>query len=144
MPSFEDADAVAEVLTWLRGHPVTLDLLGTPDPSVSGILEAPWPHLIVGEGTNGDLRNMVWEQEQEVTLELVSDPTGAPGKAALRKQVLQLAQAALELPNQPRTATDVVVSSVRVVPTPPVYSKLSTGQLSYRVSLMVVVHPPLS
>lgn len=143
MASFEEADAVAEVLAWLGEHPVTLTLLGDPTPSLSGILEAPWPHLIVTEGVDGDLRNMTWEHEQEVVLQLVSDPTGAPGKAALRKQVLQLAKAAVELSDQPRTATEVVTCNVRPTNVPPRYQQLTTGQLSYSVSLMVTVHPPL-
>lgn len=140
-PSFHDADAVAEVLSWLRTHATALDVLGDP-PSLSGIPEAPWPHLVVTEGINSDLRNMTWEHMQEVTLELLSDPTTGPGKAALRQQILRLAAAVLELPGRTVAPTDAVVSFVE--PGTLRFQKLSTGQLSYQLDMKVTVHPPLS
>jgi hypothetical protein len=141
-PSFHDADAVAEVISWLSTHTTATGLLGDP-PSLSGIAEAPWPHLVVIEGLNGDLRNLTWEHEQEVTLELLSSPTTGPGKAALRNQLLQLAAAVMELPDRAVGPTSVVVSNVK--PSGGLrFQKLTTGQLSYQLSLLVTVHPPLS
>jgi hypothetical protein len=142
MPSFDEADAVSAVIAHLRTHATTLELLGSP-PSVSGILEGGWPHLIVTEGANGNLRNMIWEHDQEVTLQLVSHPNGTPGKAALRRQLLRLASVVVDLPNKTDWVPgDVIVSNVTTAGTAG-FRPLSTGQLSYEVGLMVTVRPPL-
>lgn len=138
--AFEDADAVAEVLTWLRQHPAAAAYLGDP-PSISGELEPPWPHLIVTEGTGGDLREMQYGHEQEVEFQLVSHPTGAPGKAALRKAIVALMRAVTELPERDVTlASQAVVSRVKPSGTLH-YDKLSTGQLQYTGSLSVTIRP---
>ncbi len=142
MGSFEDADAVALLLTWLRANAEVRGLLGDPSPSVSGINEPPWPHLILTEGLGTELRGGVWSHVQEVELQLRSDPTGMPGKAVLRKLLMGLVRIAMTAPETPVTLpTQAVICAVEETGSV-AFQKLSTGQLVYSVSLRVTVRPP--
>lgn len=142
MPELADADPVALVLTFLKAHQVTAAELGGPT-NVSGIHEAPWPHLIVTEGPNGVIRDSLWSQEQEVILSLVGDPTGMPGKAELRRKLLRLVAAVCALPEVEVTdPTKAVVSNVEPNGNV-VYTPLTTGQPAYDATITVTVRPPL-
>lgn len=95
-PNLADADPVSALLAWLQNHPEVADALGGPG-RVSGIEEGPWPHLRVDHGPGGDLRDLRWAISPEVTLEVLGDPGGWPGKAELRRILLRCALAAQEL-----------------------------------------------
>lgn len=135
-----DADPVAVVLAWLAEHPKVTEALGGPG-RVSGIAEAPWPHLRVTTGPGGDMRTLEWATEPEVTLEVYGDPGGWPGPAALRRIALIGALAAKELPDLPAKAGQAVVSSVRPSGVL-IDSPLADGQPRHIFGLLVTVHPP--
>ncbi|MFI8265270.1 hypothetical protein [Streptomyces sp. NPDC085665] len=135
-----DADPVAAVLAWLAEHPKVAEALGGPG-RVSGVREAPWPHLRVTPGFGGDLRTLEWATEPEVALEVYGDPSGWPGPAALRRIALVCALAAKELVDEPSKTGHSVVSSVRPSGVL-IDSPLADGQPRHIFSLLITVHPP--
>lgn len=134
-----DADPVSAVLSWLRSHPQVAEALGGQD-RVSGISEAPWPHLRVTHGPGGDLRDLMWATEPEVTLELHGDPGGWPGQAELRRIILLCAAAATELSDVPHVPGRPVISGVRPSGAL-VWSPLVDGQPRWLLGLLVTLHP---
>ncbi|MFZ3557214.1 hypothetical protein [Streptomyces sp. BH055] len=134
-----DADPVSAVLAWLHDHPRVAEALGGPG-RVSGLSEAPWPHLLVGHGAGGDLRTLTWATEPEVTLEVYGDPGGWPGKAELRRIILTCSAAATELPEAPQKPGQPVISGVRPSGTL-VWSPLVDGQPRWLLGLLVTLHP---
>lgn len=143
-PQQADADPIVVVLEWLRGHPQIETLLGGPGlDHVSGIEEAPWPHLVVGEGAGGDLRDLQWAGDYEVTLELVGFPDGRPGKAAMRKTALRILRLVADLPEQqPADETRPAVSRVRPSGVA-LYQARTNGQPTYQFGAILTVRPPL-
>lgn len=142
MADQSDADPVAAALGWLRAHDVAVDVFGGPE-HVSGLTEAPWPHLSVSNGTNGDLRGGVWSGEHEVELEVVGSPDGAPGKAALWRAAMKTIRALVDMPEQAyQSVTDPVVSFVRPTGVA-IWAPMSNGQPRYITSVMVTIHPPV-
>ena len=136
------ADAVAIVHEWLRDHPDTLTILGGPE-HVSGLPEAPWPHLVVSAAPGGNPRDFVWSSEQAVNLEVCGSPDGSPGQASLWRKAVQLAQRTKQLVDLEVDTTDPVVGRVGfsgVVNNAPT----SAGQPRQTLGLLVVVHPPVS
>lgn len=134
-----DADPVSVLLAWLQKHPRVTEALGGTG-RVSGISEAPWPHLRVSHGPGGDMRTLTWAMEPEVTLEAYGDPGGWPGQAELRKIVLDCAGAATELPGAPHMPGQPVVSGVRPSGTL-LWSPLVDGQPRWLLGLLVTLHP---
>ncbi|MFB6525251.1 hypothetical protein [Streptomyces sp. NPDC056399] len=132
-------DPVSALLPWLQQHPAVTAALGGLD-RVSGIAEAPWPHLRVSHGPGGDLRTLTWATEPEVTLEVYGDPGGWPGQAELRRILLTCATAAAELPEAPHRTGQPVVSGVRPSGTL-VWSPLVDGQPRWIMGLLVCLHP---
>ncbi|MFI6686602.1 hypothetical protein [Streptomyces sp. NPDC050485] len=134
-----DADPVSAVLAWLRTHPRTADALGGPG-RVSGIAEAPWPHLRVAHGPGGDLRDLTWATTPEVTLEVYGDPGGWPGQAELRRILLVCAAAATEIVEAPSAPGKPIISGIRPSGTL-VWSPLVDGQPRWLLGLLVTLHP---
>ncbi|WP_328333329.1 hypothetical protein [Streptomyces sp. NBC_00455] len=134
-----DADPVTALLTWLQKHPRVAEALGGPG-RVSGIAEAPWPHLRISHGPGGDLRSLTWATEPEVMLEMYGDPGGWPGQAELRRIILLCATAATELPDAPHTSGQPVISGVRPSGTL-LWSPLVDGQPRWLLGLLVTLHP---
>ncbi|WP_413100913.1 hypothetical protein [Streptomyces sp. Inha503] len=134
-----DADPVSAILTWLQKHTRVTDALGGPG-RVSGISEAPWPHLRVTHGPGGDMRTLTWATEPEVTLEAYGDPGGWPGQAELRRIILVCAAAAMELPDTPHTPGQPVISGIRPSGTL-LWSPLVGGQPRWLLGLLVTLHP---
>ncbi|MEU1221242.1 hypothetical protein [Streptomyces microflavus] len=134
-----DADPVAAVLAWLAEHPKVEEALGGPG-RVSGAREAPWPHLRVAAGPGGNLGNLTWLTEPEVSLELYGDPGGWPGPAALSRALKVCAIAATELSDAEPVAGRAVISGVR--PSGVLLeSPLETGQPRWVMGLLVTLHP---
>jgi hypothetical protein len=139
-PEQADADALAVVLAHLKAHPTVTGLFGT---SVSGMTEGPWPHLTVTDGPGGDLRDGRWAHDQEIILEAHGNPSGTPGKAALKNMLFRAVAAVRELPDLPvLDPTAPVVSRVRSTGVL-VWNPMANGQGVYTTSVMVSIHPPL-
>ncbi|AKN68766.1 hypothetical protein QR97_02165 [Streptomyces sp. PBH53] len=134
-----DADPVSAILAWLQKHPRVTTALGGPG-RVSGIAEAPWPHLRVTHGPGGDLRDLTWATTPEVTLEAYGDPGGWPGQAELRRILLTCAAAATEIAEAPHEPGQPVISGVRPSGTL-VWSPLVDGQPRWLLGLLVTLHP---
>lgn len=137
--SIADTDPVSVVLSWLREHPRVAEALGGRG-RVSGISEAPWPHLRISHGPGGNMRTLTWGIEPEVTLELYGYPGGWPGQAELRRHILVCAAAASELPDALPSPGQPVVSGVRPSGTL-VWSPLVDGQPRWVLGLLVALHP---
>lgn len=134
-----DADPVSAVLAWLQKHPRVVEALGGPG-RVSGIAEAPWPHLRVTHGPGGDLRDLTWATTPEVTLEAYGDPGGWPGQAELRRIILRCAAAATEMPDAQHVPGQPVISGIRPSGTL-LWSPLVDGQPRWLLGLLVALHP---
>ncbi|MER7937939.1 MULTISPECIES: hypothetical protein [unclassified Streptomyces] len=135
-----DTDPVAALLAWLSAHPVVTEALGGPG-RVSGEMEPPWPHLRVTAGPGADLRDMTWLTEPDVSLELIGDPSGWPGPAAMRRTLLVCALAAKELVDTPHEPGQPVVAHIRPSGAL-IESPLANGQPRWMFGLIVSIHPP--
>lgn len=137
------ADPLAVVVAWLRAHPRIAAEFGGPE-HVSGLLEAPWPHLVVSPGPGGDLGDLYWLSSPEVTLEVYDDPAGTRGRAALRRLAMIAAVVCKELADRTdHSPTEPVVSEVR--PTGVLaWSPLATGQPRWTLNLGITLRPPTS
>ncbi|MEV0487358.1 hypothetical protein AB0I69_43000 [Streptomyces sp. NPDC050508] len=134
-----DADPVAAVLSWLAEHPKVQEVLGGPG-RVSGTREAPWPHLRVALGPGGNLNDLTWLTQPEVSLELYGDPGGWPGPAAMSRTLKVCALAAMELPEHTPPGGRPVVSNVQ--PSGVLLeSPLENGQPRWVMGLLVSLHP---
>lgn len=140
VPQQADADPVKVVIDWLKAHPVA-SALGGPE-HIGPIKEAPWPHLVVSDGVNGDLRTMRWDAELEVVLDLYGDPTGAPGPAAMRRLMMRAIRAVADMPEeQEHDGTTPVVSFVRPGGRE-VDEVRGNGQPWLSMSLTLTIRPP--
>lgn len=139
MPDFWDADAVAEVLGWLQAHAGLATALGGPG-RVSGVLEGPWPRVQVNPSPGGDLRDGRWDTEQEVQLDIVDDPAGTHGSAALWRLAMRAVAAAVEMQDREHVDGQPVVSQVAPSGTA-IWSPFETGQGRWQVTVTVVLHP---
>ncbi|MER6109383.1 hypothetical protein [Streptomyces hirsutus] len=137
--NLEDADPVAVLLPWLQQSAQAADALGGPG-RVSGIYEAPWPHLAISHGPGGDLRTLQWATEPEVTLEVLGDPGGWPGKAELRRILVRCATAAQGIVEAPHVPGRPVVNGVKPSGLL-VWSPLVDGQPRWLMNLAVTLHP---
>lgn len=134
-----DADPVSTVLAWLQEHPVAADALGGPG-RVSGLAEAPWPHLRIAPGPGGDLRDLNWAIAPEITLEAYGDPGGWPGQAGLRRILLRCARATQDLVEASYVPGRPVVSGIKPSGLL-LWSPLVDGQPRWVMNLSVTLHP---
>lgn len=134
-----DADPVSVLLAWLQQSTEAADALGGPG-RVSGIAEAPWPHLVIGHGAGGDMRDLRWATAPEVTLEVHGDPGGWPGKAELRRILIACAQAAQGIVEAPHTPGRPVINGVKPSGLL-VWAPLVDGQPRWLMNLSVTLHP---
>ncbi|MFD4794986.1 hypothetical protein [Streptomyces anulatus] len=134
-----DADPVSEILAWLQQSAVAAEALGGHG-RVSGVAEAPWPHLLIGHGPGGSLRSLTWATEPEVTLEVYGDPGGWPGKAELRRILLRCAQDAQGIVEAPHVPGRPVINGVRPSGLL-IWAPLVDGQPRWLMNLSVTIHP---
>ncbi|MFG2795747.1 hypothetical protein [Streptomyces pseudovenezuelae] len=134
-----DADPVSALLLWLQQSAEVADALGGPG-RVSGIAEAPWPHLVIGHGPGGDLRDFRWATAPEVTLEVHGDPGGWPGKAELRRILVRCAQVAQSIVEAPHKPGQPVINGVKPSGLL-LWSPLVDGQPRWLLNLAVTLHP---
>lgn len=136
---FAAADPLPAVLEWLRQHPAITAAFGGPD-HVSGVMEAPWPHLCVTPGVSSDLRDLQWDTVSDVTLDVYGDPAGWPGPAELRRLLLLAARICSEIPPSSGAPELPVISAVApsgllaAIP-------LQNGQQRWTLGLRVTSHP---
>ncbi|MDH6628659.1 hypothetical protein M2271_006492 [Streptomyces sp. LBL] len=138
-PTLADADPVSVLLAWLQQSAEVADALGGPG-RVSGISEAPWPHLVIGHGPGGDLRDLNWATAPEVTLEVHGDPGGWPGQAELRRTLVRCAQVVQGIVEAPQAPGLPVVNGVKPSGLL-VWSPLVNGQPRWLMHLSVTLHP---
>ena len=139
MANVEDADSLAEILTWLKDHPEVQAAFGGPE-HVTGLVEAPWPHLRVHPTPGiwtGDLR---WLIRSEVTLEAVGHPDGRPGQSELRRLLLLAARCARELVDREVTPTQTVITEIDTSASL-TWSPLPGGQPRWVLALKTGAHP---
>lgn len=142
MADLTATDPVAEAVAHLKSHPGVLSAFGGAE-HISGVVEAPWPHLRVDLGPGGDLGDLLWATTVEVTLEVYDDPAGTRGKAALRALTLTAALALMELTDRVPTTGQPVISRVR--PSGMVaFTPLASGQLRCTLGMLVTIRPAKS
>ena len=111
MGDLSDADPVAEVLRAVRAAAADV---GVPDAShVSGIIEGPWPHIVVSPGPGGDLRDARAVIEPDVLVEVVGPADGTIGPAALWRIAMKCVLLAKGLPERDHEPGRPVISDVR-------------------------------
>lgn len=141
MPDLTDADPVEVAVQWLAAHPAVLDALGGPE-HVTGIPEAPWPHVVVSEGVNGVIRESWHSGEFEVELAVLGHPTGAPGQAALWRIAMKVLKALSELPEQQVPEPGVPVVSIARPSGVFAWSPMTNGQPRYVIGVLLVLRAP--
>jgi len=133
-----DADAVAVALAWLQNH----ERLAAEVGGISGIVESPWPRIVVSSGAGGDLGDLRWNIRQEVQLEVLGDPDGRPGKAALWRIAMLAVSALAELQDRDDVPPGVPVVSGVDANGAVVWSPLANGQHRWVISVYLTLHPP--
>lgn len=137
--SLVDADAVALTLPWLRSHAKVLSAFGGAE-HVSGLREAPWPHLQVTDGVGGDFGNGIGDPLVEVVdLTVWGAPDGSVGEAAMRRLIITACEAMVDLQFAPYTPGQPAVSRVRV--TSINSQALTNGQRRRIAAVQVTMRP---
>ena len=139
---FEEVNPVAEVIAWLEAHPDLAAESITAD-HVSGVVEAPWPHIRVTPSPGGFLNDLVHAHAEEVQVEVLDHPGGTLGQAGLRRLLLLVARVVGELDDRDVTAGQTVISDVRST-SGAVWSPLSDGHLRYLTTFQITAHPGLA
>ncbi len=138
-----DVDPVAVAYAWLRQHPRVLAELGGDSTHVSGIREAPWPHLVVSTAPGGagddDHRLQITNTSVEVIVWGHPDGSDSPGK--LRRIVLVAVAALLELQTRPYELDQPVVNKARALGVPQ-RQDLVNGQRRWRQTVTLRMRPP--
>lgn len=134
-----DVDPIGVVKPYLEAHSAVQAWFGDPD-WISPINEPPFPHLQLLDTPGGSDLTMRWLIAPELTLRLLGDFDGTPGKKALRDGMYVILQALRDLPLVPAVPGKPVVTEVRFtgaggyVPEP-------TGQPAYLARVQLYMHP---
>lgn len=136
-----DADAVAALLAWQRGHPAVIAAFGDA-AHVSGRNEAPYPRLRIAPAGGGSDRDLIWASEQEVAVETYGAIDGTPGQAALLRLHRVALAAARTLAEADPAVGQTVVTDLRASSPARFTPEPLTGQPCWRSTLMLTVHPP--
>lgn len=140
MADLADTDPVAEALAWLQHRPrIDTEFGGTGH--VSGLAEAPWPHLVVapgaGDGTLGELR---WSITEGLSLEVWDDPRGTVGYARLRRLAIIAASELMQIVDRPAAPGQPVVTYC--IPNGiALRSPQVNGQRRYILGMSMTLHP---
>lgn len=138
--TFVDCDPVPLALEWCRAHPRVLAEIGGPG-HISGIREAPFPHLAVSAGTETDVGDMRTSALiGEVNFELWGPPDGTMGPAALRRLAFVIAEAMVEIPEADYVPGAPVVSVVRINRAPS-KQDLTNGQRRWSFTAAITMRP---
>lgn len=139
MADLSSVDPVARVIGHLQSHTGVLLAFGGAN-HISGLMEAPWPHLRVTDGEGGDLRGMRWSGEFEVMLECYGDPGATIGEGEVRRLCLLAGFAVKELEDAdhvPGTSPVSFVGPSGVA----INQKLTNGQYRFTMGLTLVMRP---
>lgn len=139
--SLADADGVAALLTWLRGHPVVVAAFGDA-AHVSGRNEAPYPRLLVSPGAGGNDRDLLWATDQEVLLATYGALDGTPGQAELWRLHRAAVGAVWGIAEAESVPGEAVVTAVRSSAPTRFVPEPVTGQPVWRSGVLLTVHPP--
>lgn len=141
MGDLADADAVAEVLLHLKGDTALLESFAGTAANVSGIPEAPFPHIVVSPGAGGDPRDLLASHEPEVLLEWWAPGDGSVGSADLWRLAMRTLTSLKQMPERNQPAGRAVVCGVRVTGGL-TRQPLESGQLRWQATINVAVAPP--
>jgi hypothetical protein len=140
MGDLSDVDPVGEVIWRFLNAAEVTEILGGPD-RVSGLLEAPFPHLRVIPGSTGEMSTMRGRMVHEVTLELYGPMDGSVGSAALFRMLAKVLRFANRIPDGAHPSGRAVLSRLNIqggITRQP----LTSGQLRYVATLNVTILPP--
>lgn len=141
MPGLADADPVPVVLSHLRQHTGLLAEVGGDADNITGIVEAPWPHVRIATAPGGDLRDMRWAAETAVLIEVFGDPAGKTGEAKLRRIAFTVLEAVKELEGADAAPGKPFIARVSAADVP-ASVPLTTGQRKWSATLRLVARPP--
>jgi hypothetical protein len=134
-----DLDPIGVAKPYLEAHQGVRAWFGDPG-WISDRNEPPYPRLQLLDTPGGTDLLRRWLVGQELTLRLLADPDGTPGKKALRDGMGVILDALRDLPEVPAISGEPVVTDVRFtgavgyVPEP-------TGQLAYLARVQIFMHP---
>jgi hypothetical protein len=122
-----DADPVGAATGWLAGHVDLTELLveeATGSGRQVGVLNTPpYPRLRIAD-SNADLRDMRGLSWVSLTIDVLGDPDGRPGKAALRRVAIATAETLGQLTEQESVGgcvfTQVTADGIAWAPLAPV------------------------
>jgi hypothetical protein len=135
------ADGLAAARTWLLSHPDVTAALGGPG-RVGSRNEPPYPRVILSDTPGGSDRGLRWLLAPEVTVAVIGDLDGSPGKAELRRILYVVLGALLELPDVPQDAPGVPVVTSVDSSAGGGWSPEPTGQPRYISAVRISIHPP--
>lgn len=129
------ADPLPVVLATVQADQRVLDLIGDPT-AVSGLREAPWPHLVVRPGVGGSIPDLTAGLiEPEVAFEVWGHPDGRHGEKVLRDLAFTVLTVVRELAGADLPG-GLVISEVN--PTAlPVSVPLTNGQRKWTFAVTV-------
>lgn len=134
-----DVDPVASALDWLKADEVLVAKFGSAE-HISGLYEAPWPHLVVEDGPGGSLGVLRWATIGEVTLKVFDDPRGKLGAGGCRRLVIAAAMSLTKMtdttPGEAKAVTCNVVPSGVASPNPQ-----RNGQNCWVLGVLLTQHP---
>ena len=138
MGDLADADPVAIARAHLLADPVVTEVLGGED-RVGSHNEPPYPcvRLLDPPGDDRFLTHLIAPLLQ---VEVLGDPDGSPGKAALRRVLYTVLQSLVRLPEVPALPGEPVVTSV-VSTGGGGWSPEPTGQPRYLATVRLYMHP---
>lgn len=141
MGALHDADAVSELLTHFKSDPLVLEAIGGPD-HISGLIEGPWPHLVVQPGVGGDLRDLDSAAiEPDVLVDVIGPFDGTVGPAELWRIAMKVLLSAKALPEADHVPGRLVVSKVRVTGGL-TKQPLASGQTRWQATVHLTVSAP--
>jgi len=134
------ADGLAAARAWLLSHPGVTAALGGPD-RVGPRNEPPFPRVRLTDspGTDRDLR---WLLATDMTVHVLGDYDGTPGKAELRRILYTVLGALTELPSADQSGAGVPIVTSVISTAGGGWSPEPSGQPRYVASVRVYIHPP--
>lgn len=113
MSTYADLTAVPVALLWLKTHPAVLAEVQDAT-AVSGMREAPWPHVSLTTGSGGQMGDtLAGTATPEVAFEVWGHPDGRHGDAALSHLCGTIIDALLELRDTDWVPGTPIISGVR-------------------------------
>lgn len=138
-----DLDVVGVAKPFLESSQDCRDWFGDPNPDswISSQNEPPYPRLVMLDTPGGSSRDRrLWLIAPELSLKLLADFDGTPGKKALRDGLALVVDELMQLPKsqfapgQPVVTDVLVTADIGYLPEP-------TGQMAYTARLQLFMHP---